>query len=163
MINGPSLPKSLTRADFQLVADRCYRVANKIIQKGKSVESVLILGNINNGKLKVLHSSFMPMDEQSKDMLVLLMQDLLQHPELDFVAHVTEAWFVSVKDDVIPEGSLADHPNRQEMVIFNIMSKDCQTVVLNPLHRNPNRLEPGKVDFETNMKGRMVRAPEIKN
>jgi len=163
MTTGPSLPKSLTQADFQLVADRCYRVASKIIRKGKAVESVLILGNVNDGKVKVLHSSFMPMHQQGKDMLVLLMQALLQHPELDFVAHVTEAWILSLKDGATPQPGISNHPDREEVVVFNIMSKDCQTVVLNPLHRNPNRLERGKVDFATKVKGRMVREPETKN
>ena len=157
------LPKSLTQADFQVIADRCYDVTRKIVRRKQSVIPVCIAGTVEDGKVAVQLSTHVPMEtEHDKDMVARFTEALVQHPDIDFVVMVSEAWFVSANDGVIPEGSLADHPNRQEMVIFNILSKDCQNIVMNPLCRNPSHLKRGKVDFSLKATGRMVRDPETK-
>ena len=60
----------------------------------------------------------------------------MQRPQIDFVAHITEAWM----QKGFPEGRIADNPERMETILFNILSKDYQTLVVNPLRRNPSRL-----------------------
>lgn len=157
-------PKSLTQADFQLIADHCYDVTRKIVRRKRSVKPVCIAGTVEDGKVVVQLSTHVPMEtEHDKEMVPFVMEALVLHADFDFVVHICEAWTAPVKDGVLPQGSLANHPKRQEIVVFNIMSKDCQTVVINPLHRNPSRLKPGKVDFSLKVRGRMVRDPETKH
>jgi len=165
MTKERTLPKSLTEQEFQLIADHCYDVTRKVVRKGKSVTPVIIAGTVAEHGLNVKLSIAAPMENDSdKDNVTRLMQALVQNPDLDFVAMVCEAWFVRVKKDSrLPEGSLADHPDREEMVGFNIMSKDCQIVVINPLRRKPSRLIRGKLDFSIRFTGRMAREPETRN
>ena len=164
MTTERKLPKTLTHDDFQLVADHCYHVTRKIVRKGKTVAAVVIAGTVGERGVNVKLSIGAPMeDDTDKYMVTQLTEALVQHPDIDFVAMVSEAWFVATKDKRDLEGSLADHPDRQEAVIFNILSKDCQIVVMNPLHRNPSRLTRGKLDFSVKFAGRMARDPETKN
>lgn len=157
------LPKSLTQADFQLVTDHCYQFARQIVTDGHPVMPMVIAGSVNDGRLKVKLLTRIPLETGSdKEMLTHLMDTLVQHQELDFVALVCEVWTANLKTPDYP-GSLAHHPERQEAVVFNIMSKDNQIAVINTLRRNPNRLKRGKVDFSLQMKGRMVRDPETKH
>lgn len=161
--NTPALPKTLTQQDFETIAAHCYDVASNIVARGKTVQSALVAGRIlDNGELEVPQCGPAPTEsDQDKDHLVQLMQALVQHPDLDFVVHVVEAWMLLSSE--VPDGSIADHPQRQEAVVFNILTKDCQLVVLNRLHRNPSRLERGKVDFSIGCGGRLVCPPPTRN
>ena len=164
MTKERNLPKSLTEREFQLVADHCYHVTRKIVRKGRAVAPVIVAGTVGDQGVRVKLSIAAPMaSDDDKENVTRLMEVLVQHPDLDFVALVCEAWFVPVKGGRLPEGSLADHPMRQEMVGFNIMSKDCQIVVINPLRRHPSRLIRGKLDFSIRFTGRMARDPETRN
>jgi hypothetical protein len=99
--------------------------------------------------------------EQDKDCVAGLMLGLAAEPDIEFVVHIVEAWvLVSPK---LPRGSIAKHPRRKEAVLFNILSKDCQILVLNPLHRKPNRLERGTLDFSLDYRGRFMRPPPVRN
>ena len=157
-----ALPTTLTQADFEAVADHCYRTARKIVAKGDAVEPILLMGMVRDGTLKIPSVGRVPVQSTSdKECLMALMQALVQQLDVDFVVHITEAWLLV--GQTLPEGSIAEHPQRQEAVLFNIMSKDCQTVVINPLHRKPSRLERGKVDFDQQFEGRLVRPAPSRN
>lgn len=153
----------MSQADFEGVADHCYKVANPIIIAGETVESVLIIGRARDGDLFFTPGGVLPINsEDDKHRIAALMETVVEHPDVDFVVHITEAWTL-LHQKTPPEGSIAKHPQRQEAVLFNILSKDCQTVVINPLHRNPSHLERGKVDFEYQFKGSMVREAPPRN
>jgi hypothetical protein len=164
MTTERKLPKSLTQREFQLIADHCYHVAQKLVRKGRTVMPMCIAGTVGDHSVRVKLSVQVPTHDTSyKAMITPLMEAVVQHPDLDFVALVCEAWTAPVKNARMPEGSLANHPQREETVIFSIMSKDCQIVVMNPLRRNPSRLVRGKLDFSMKLTGRMVREPETRN
>ena len=164
MKNDTKLPKTLTQTEFQLVADHCYRVARRIVRKGEAVMPTCVAGTVGDHGVRVKLSVQVPThDPAYPEMTTRLMEALVQHPDLDFVALVCEAWTAPVKEGQLPEGSLADHPQRKEIVIFSIMSKDCQIVVVNPLRRNPSRLIRGKLDFGLKFTGRMAREPNTRN
>jgi hypothetical protein len=157
------LPKSITQADFQLIADHCYQFAWRIVRGGHPVVPMVIAGTVDDGRLKTKLLTRVPLETGSdKGMLARLMETLVQHHELDFVALVCEVWTANLKTPDYP-GSLADHPDRQEAVVVNIMSKDNQVVVINTLRRSPIRMKRGKIDFSIKMQGRMVRDPETKH
>ena len=82
---------------------------------------------------------------------------LLGQPEIEIAVHISEAWYLRDPEIKAPQGSLKNHPQRNEAVIFNIMSRDCQTVVINPLSRDPLTLHRGKLDLSDELKGRMAR------
>ena len=162
MTDGKGLPKSLTHADFDAIVDYCYRRACKAIRRDGGVRSMVIGGTIDEGKVSVRMSARTPMeDNDDKLMVAIVMQHLVQRDDLDFVVLVTEAWMLRAERGPLPEGSISRHPRREDVVLFNIMSKDCQTIVLNP--RYGARLERGKVDFDVKVRGRMVRDPETRN
>ena len=153
--NTTTLPATMTQADFEAVADHCYKVASPIVIEGETVESILIMGRVRDNELFFTSGSLVPIQTDSdKHRITALMEAMVEHPEVDFVVHITEAWTLLNQKQL--KGSIAKHPKRQEVVLFNILSKDCQTVVINPLHRNPSRLERGKVDFELQFKVRLI-------
>jgi hypothetical protein len=160
--SNTTLPATMTQADFEAVAEHCYKVASPIVIGGETVESILIMGRVRDDELFFTSGGLVPIQSDGdKHRITALMEAMVEHPEVDFVVHITEAW--TLLNPKLPKGSIAKHPQRQEAVLFNILSKDCQTVVINPLHRNPSRLERGKVDFELQFKGRMVRETPPRN
>jgi hypothetical protein len=163
----PQLPYTLTREDFEAIAAHCYRIVSKEVAKGREAAQVVLLGRCRDGVPRIQQAVHTPLrDWQDKEAVTLLMTLAVADPEIDFALHVTETWILDLPDDgsaEIPTGSIAKHPKRREAVIFNIMSKDCQIVVINPLRRKPNRLERGTIDFDIQLKGRMVRETPPKN
>ncbi len=151
------LPRTLSREDFEAVANHCYAMSAALLDKCKQMPSLVCLGRMVDGKPVLRHGGeFAIRKAEDKVMLTTLLKAAIQHAETDFVVHITEAW-VLLHPKTIPTRSIARHPKRTEAVIFNILSKDCQVVVMNPLHRKPTRLEQGQVNFDMTFKGRMVR------
>lgn len=162
----PQLPYTLTREDVEAIAAHCYEVVSKEIAKGKSAAPLVLLGRCRDGIPSIHNAIHMPLqDWRDKEAVALLMTLAVADPDTDFALHVTEAWVLDLpkKNPRIPQRSIAKHPKRREAVIFNIMSKDFQVLVINPLHRKPNRLERGTIDFDITLKGRMVREAPPKN
>lgn len=153
----PQLPRTLSREDFEAVASRCYAMCAELIATCKHVPSLVILGRMVDGRPEFHEGGDFAIEKtQDKLLLTALMEALVKHTQIDFVIHVTEAW-VLLNPVTIPTRSIAKHPKRTEAVIFNILSKDCQVVVMNPLHRKPTRLEQGQVNFDMTFKGCMAR------
>lgn len=160
----PTLPMSLTQLDFAAIAEHCYGVTSAVVAEGGEVAPIVIAGTCRNRTLTVSFTKLVPTgSDRDKNRLARFMQQLVQRPRFDFVAHVTEAWVLLDPDLPQITGSIANHPQRQEAVIFNILSQDCQTIVINPLHRNPSRLERGRVDFSMEVRGRFVRPTPARN
>jgi hypothetical protein len=163
----PQLPYTLTREDFEAIAAHCYKIVSREVAKGRDAAPVVLFGRCRDGVLGIESATHTPMREwRDKDAVMLLMSLGVARPEIDFAVQVTETWVLDLPEDGsagIPTGSIEKHPRRREAVIFNIMSKDCQIVVINPLQRKPNRLERGTVDFGITLKGRMVRDAPPKN
>lgn len=163
----PQLPYTLTQEDFEAIAAHCYNVVSKEVARGREAAQVVLLGRCRDGVPSIQNAMHTPLrDWQDKDAVTLLMMLGVADPEIDFAVHVTESWVLALPKDgtgEVPTGSIAKHPKRREAVLFNIMSKDCQVVVINPLHRKPNRLERGTIDFGITLKGRMVRETPPKN
>ena len=158
-----TLPTSLTQNDFAAVAEHCYRIASPLVIAGQPVAPVLIVGCIRDSVLQAAPGDRIPIrSDKDKQRLSALMQTLVEKPDVDFVVHITEAWLRPLQQ--LPYSSMVENPQRQEAVIFNILSKDCQTVVINPLHRNPSRLERGQADFESQLRGgQMMRSAPLRN
>lgn len=158
----PTLPVSLTQTDFAAIAEHCYRVTSAVVAEGGVVAPIVIAGTCRNGNLEVSYTSLVAVrSDRDKNRIARFMQKLVQRPRFDFVVHITEAWVLIGPN--LPTGSIAQHPQRQEAVLFNILSKDCQTVVINPLHRTPSRLERGRVNFDLEVQGRFVRPTPARN
>lgn len=157
------LPPTLTREQFAAVADHCYHVASATLAKDGEVPPVLMIGRFRRGKLRILAAGFVPVEDASdKAKLTMSMQLLAREPRVDFVVHITEAWMLHNPVE-LPADSIAAHPQRQEAVIFNILSRDCQILVVNPLHRDPLRLERGEVNFSLELRGSMARPQPTRN
>ena len=155
--SNPTLAKTLSKAEFEAVAEHCFAAASQAVAKRQRVQSLLLLGRIRDGVVQIGEVMSVPVNRpEDREMLAALMETIVQRPTLDFVVHVTEAWLL-LNPTSLPTKSIANHPKRQEAVTFNILSKDCQIVVINRLHRNPSRLERGEVNFEMQIAGRMVR------
>lgn len=151
------LPRTLSRDQFEEVAADCYELSTSALEQLKEVPSMLLLGTLQDGTPFLEQGGLFAIDSDAdKQRLVVLMTALVDHPRIDFVVHITEAW-VLANPKAMPKRSIAKHPKRTEAVLFNILSKDCQAIVMNPLQRNPLRLERGAIDFSMTLKGRMVR------
>ena len=156
MTNRPELPKTLTQADFDLIAGLCFRQLKRRIALGLSLRPIVSFGVINDGEV-IIKQTVMPTiaDDEDKEMIVMMMEAALCNSAIDFAVGIFECWYVRNPEPMGPEDTLADHPRKIEAVIVNILSKDSQVVVIHPLHRNPTRIEPG--ESFTEMKGRFVR------
>lgn len=157
-----SMPETLTEHDFQAIVDLCFAMTGDTLQDmpaGETLPPVVLMGAKRNGDM-VIKGAMMPptLDGAAdKDAVTLFMTSIVQTPAIDFVVLVAESWVVAhAKEHDPPQQSIANHPQRQEAVIFNIMSKDSQAVAVNWLHRYPLRLERG--EMLTQMQGRMVRS-----
>lgn len=143
---------------FQAVADFCYAKAAHLVAQNQPVAPAVLAGVIEDRRFRVLSAGILSGNPEGARINPLSLLEVLVHqPRIDFAVHTTEAWYVQGHRGEAFEGSLADHPRREEAVIFNILSKDCQAVVINPLRRDPLRLERGAVDFSSTLRGRMAR------
>jgi hypothetical protein len=159
MNTTPKMPKTLTTEDFKAIAEFCYRAveaARKALPATDILPPCVLFGSIEEGKL-VIYDKFCPPleDDHDKRMLLLFMETLVQHPDIDFAVFIAESWMLADSEDHDFTESIADHPQRQEAVVFNILSKECQAIVANPLYRDPLRLERGEII--TTIAGKMVR------
>lgn len=157
-----TLGRTLDADQFEAVAALCYELADDYVQAGVQVPSLVIMGRFEGDRILCRGPLAVAIENvMDKLMVTALMETAVEAEQIDFVAHITEAWIVMNPETM--EHQPSKHPRRQETVAFNIMSKDNQIVVMNPLHRKPNRLERGKVDFTVTVKGRMVRETPPRN
>lgn len=155
-----TLPVSLTEADFEAVAAHCFAMVGPIAARGEPVAPFLLAGRCRDGSLEPAFTEFAPTrSERDRTRLARHLESLVRRPQIDFVAYVAEAWMRRG----LPEGGVADDPERMEAVLFNILSKDCQALVINRLRRDPPRLERGAVDFSNLLAGRFARQPPTRN
>jgi hypothetical protein len=162
MNTTPQMPKTLTEPDFKAIAEFCFETTEKALKSlppGRQLPPCVLLGSITHGEdygeIAIRHGFFPPLeDDRDKAVLTMAMDEMVQAPNIDFAVFIVESWML-VNPETLPDESIANHPRRQEAVIFSILSKDSQVVVANPLHRNPLRLERG--ELITAMQGRMVR------
>jgi hypothetical protein len=160
----PKMPKTLTDQDFKAIADLCFIMADKALKKlpaGHMLPPLVLMGSISNGQnygeIAIHHTFIPPLDDaQDREILTHVMDTLVQSTDMDFAVFIGESWMVAQPDHMPVTESIANLPERQEAVVFSIMSKDSQVVVANPLHRNPLRLERGEMGM-TIGDGRMVR------
>jgi hypothetical protein len=162
-----SMSPVMQEADFETAFNHLYAVVEGVIKQGGEVHPV-VLGlkmakNHSIARLAVLDVADMMGDPEGKDQLAQAMFGLVQSPDLDIVAHVSEAWYL-VKDAEGPEGlsalsgSISTEPDKMEGVIIFLLSKDSEVLALNPIQREPSpRLEKGNLDFTQMLRGRFSR------
>jgi hypothetical protein len=158
----PTLARTLEKQHFEAVAARCYELATDFVRAGVQVPSLVIMGSMKGDGIICSGPLLVPIENNlDKLMLTALMESAVESKQFDFVAHITEAWVVRNPEDM--EHQPSKHPRRQEIVMVNMMSKECQIAVMNPLHRKPNRLERGTINFDMTIKGRMARETPPRN
>lgn len=161
MSTTPKMPKTLTEPDFKAIADFCFETAEKALKQflpaGQALPPCVLLGTITNGEIDIHHAFIPPLeDDRDKAVLAMTMDAMVKDDDTDFAVCIVETWMLPHAEGHDPTQSIANHPRRQEAIMFNILSKDSQVVVVNPLHRDPLRLERGEM-FTRRMIGRMVR------
>lgn len=91
----PTLPNSLTRADFEAITEHCHEVASKIVAAGETVAPVLLAGKMADGAPDITRIIQVPTKtEQDKDCVAGLMQGLVAEPDIEFVVHIVGAWLL---------------------------------------------------------------------
>lgn len=158
----PTLARTFEKQHFEAVADRCYELAADFVKVGVQVPSLVVMGCMKGDGIICSGPLLVPIENDlDKLMLTALMESAVASDQFDFAAHITEAWVVMNPEDMKRQPS--KHPRRQEIVMVNMMSKECQIAVMNPLHRKPNRLERGTINFGMTIKGRMARETPPRN
>jgi len=147
------------RDDFEAAAAFGYGIAVKALADLGQVPSLLFAGRKVDGRLQMAFVDDVDLENDAdKRRLSWVMETLVSAEGVDMVLHISEAWtLIQPAEQGIPENSIEHHPRRQEAVVFNIRSKDCQTIVNNPLRRDPDRLERGAVDMGLELAGRLAR------
>ena len=153
-----TLSASLTRDDFAAIADHCYRVTNPLVAEDKEVPPVLVAGSCRDCEVRVAFTKpALARTEAQKNRLIPQMEQIVGRPQIDFVAYVTKAWVLDDPDGSQMIYSIANHPGCEEVVLFSIFSKDSQLLVVNPLYRNPSRLQWGTLNFDREVRGHLAR------
>jgi hypothetical protein len=143
----------MDEADFKAVYKEVFDVCRAAFDKqGFFAATAFVLQVNDKGKIGIgfpaeLAEIFEKGGERGKAVAARYMNFMVEKEAVDFVVLVTEAWRAEVSEDEqdIPA---SEHPERTEVLMFNIMSKDCQALADCPVTRDAATNKP-KVTAQT--------------
>lgn len=85
----------------------------------------------------------------SKDAIAAIHQTSAQHPDIVCAILAQEAWMLEIKKKPcslgLPAGSIANHPDRTEAMVFNILTPALQGVAACRINREISTLEKADI------------------
>jgi len=135
--------RAMTEADFSGVYAEVFTVVKDAFEKqGHFAATAFVLQVNREGKIGLAYPAalgelMMVHGSRGKTMAAAFMDHMLAMESVDFVALVTESWRAPVEpgEDPVPASW---HPAREEVLMFNVMGKDCQALAACPLERDEN-------------------------
>lgn len=134
--------RTMERADFSGVYTEVFTVCQEALEKqGHFAATVFVLQVNDKGKIGVAFPApvaelFQQHGQRGKAVAARYMQFMVEHAAVDFVALVAEAW-QSPQETNAELSAPSLHPDRTEVLMFNLMSEDCQALAACPFVRNP--------------------------
>ena len=125
------------------------------IPKGATPVVVLPVGELQSDEL----------GDAGKDAVMQLLSNSARRPEVRIAAHLTEAWIVTGPAATsAPKGrSISSHPQREEVVLANMLSADVQAMAMWRMVREDGKVRlagRGELKFlgkEAEYSGRFIR------
>lgn len=133
-----------TKEDFErLVALMAGFARDQYKQTAEIAPALFVVNFLEGGTEDEVEVGVMPVGalqtgKNSKTVLAEFMQYASTQPGVLLVGHLTEGWMVLADGPghEQPSGPLSQHPDRQEVLMFNILSADCQALKRCVLQRN---------------------------
>ena len=109
-----------------------------IVEQGDEVTPILF-ADIGGGQITYTPLTEMMTDGAKKDIVAQLIEDMAHKEGVKFVAFVSEAWALRMNGGEEPD-SISDHPNRTEIVMYNVRIGNQQFMASADISRDPNVL-----------------------
>ena len=128
------------------------RAESQLITKGEVSPAIFAFSPQESDEMKVFTYDVARLmnSSQNKEIIRMMMEEAIQSDEISLVLLVTEAWLLKLPiKDVTKEEVLkinpSEHPDKEEVVLVNIMAKTKQLIATAKIYRNPVSLS----EFET--------------
>lgn len=139
---------------FKEIGDRLFEIVDNIVREGGEVMPVTLLFRVKADKVDGLNVVGTPYSsDDGKNVVMKFMMDQLKRPEIDAVAHVSEAWMVAVphesKIDLSERPRPSKDPGKIEVVLVTIIDAHRQALILHKIIREDGKshLEKGEMQF----------------
>jgi len=132
--------RTMMAIDFAKAYSEVYTVCRDAFEKqGHFAATAFVLQVNDEGEIGLAYPAAMGKLFQShggrgKELAARYMNFMIEYDAVDFVVLVTEAWQAPMEWSEDISASL--HPDRQEVLMFNIMGKDCQALAACALERD---------------------------
>ena len=138
------LPKAL-----QEIVDEMHRGSKAVLKDCEDVNPTLLLFNIKNGKVKhhevIDAQPFLYYGDAGKTAIVAMAGSFLQFGIIDAAVMVMNVFFAEVDDPTITPSECV---NKQEAVLYNVLTKTEQYLVMSTIIRDDDNVVTDFGDFE---------------
>lgn len=136
------------RKDFEALLSFMQDGAEKLVAEDRQVQPMIFAWKPGTGVQGIMQPPvFKHYRGREQDFAAAIIRTALSRDFAPLMGFLSEAWFVSrPKLQDRPGSSLEHAPDRQEGVLMVLYSKDEEFIVINPIQRNPSRMERGKIE-----------------
>lgn len=140
---------------FQEIADKLFENMDSIVRSGQELLPVTIVISVKADKVTNMDVIATPYNSDAQKQIVMrFMQHQLARPDIEAVAHISEAWMVVEEDadkmiDFTKRLRPSQDPRRVECAMLTIMDKHRQGLATHKIIRKDKKswLEKGKFEF----------------
>ena len=173
---GPTNDKEVPAVIVKLV-DRLHQRALEHLKHDKEIEPLIFFFKTDPEQADGIgpHVGVLPVGPlmnsvAGKRFVEFVMEDTIKEDQVDIVILMTEAWVAPVSAEQAAQLEekpirASEHPDKQEVVLFNIMTKSKQFLGSATIKREPIRLEPVgivPIDTDEGTSGNLVRQKKEK-
>jgi hypothetical protein len=147
-----------TKEDFDSLSAEIYQDCRKYFQRDGKVPPTILALTLDEAheitdRVVILVNDLMR-EGVNRDVVISMYNDLSE--TFDLVAFVSEAWTLPHSNE--RDCRISEHPDRQEVVMVMLRSRDYETGVKHPIDRKQNDLIQKTIDHaNTKVGGRFAR------
>ena len=150
------------------ILKRMHKGARDQIAEGNEVHpAIFAFGEVGDEvRVSTYDVAKLMNSSQNKEVIRMMMEEAIQMDDVSIVLLVTEAWLLKLpaegvtKDEVLTIRP-SEHPDKEEVVLVNIMTKTAQFIATAKLYRDPVNLSEFEiVSLTGESEGTLVRDKE---
>ncbi len=157
--------RTMVTEDFQECHELAYKAESEAYEKfGKTFPKLVKIRMGGPGQLEKMSDilDVSPLFDEKmpngKNFAARIFDTASQDPAWDMVIMVSEAWIVEENADKVDKTkSIENHPDRKEICLVVIRSKERQGMAFHPIDAKTRALQKGELQFKGETKGRFAR------